>query len=111
MPSRTASGQRLPDATVACGGQQVRLHQLFARPGIQVLLHRDADQIENVPFGPRVTLHRLTSNPGCGLMAVRPDGCVGFRCANADVRQLGSWLAGVGATEQADVQSPAGVQR
>jgi hypothetical protein len=37
-------------------------------------------------------------------MAVHPDGYGGFRCANADVRQLGNWLAGVGATEQADVQ-------
>ena len=90
------AGQRLPDATVTCGGQRVRLHGLLASPGIHVLLHRDADQIDNVPFGPYVTVHRLTSSPGRGLVAVRPDGYVGFHSGKADVRQLSDWLAAVG---------------
>jgi 2-polyprenyl-6-methoxyphenol hydroxylase-like FAD-dependent oxidoreductase len=99
------AGRRLPDATVTCGGRRVRLHELLARPGIHVLLHRDADQIENVPFGRHVILHRLTSTSGRGLVAVRPDGYVGFRCGIADVRQLSGWLADVGATEPVGVQS------
>ena len=78
------AGQRLPDATVTCGGRRARLHELLARPGIHVLLHRDAVQIEQLPFGRYVTFHRLTSSPGRGLVAVRPDGYVGFRCGSAE---------------------------
>jgi hypothetical protein len=40
-----------------------------------------------------VHVHRLTSAPGRGLMAVRPDGHVGFRCQIADANQLTDWLA------------------
>jgi hypothetical protein len=90
------AGARLPDAAVTCGGRQVRLHELLAHPGIQVLLHRDADRIENMRFGPHTTIHRLTSIPGPGLVAVRPDGYVGFRCGIADARQLRAWLAALG---------------
>ena len=100
------AGQRLPDATVTCGGHRARLHELLARPGIHVLLHRDAVQIEELPFGRYVTFHRLTSSPGRGLVAVRPDGYVGFRCGSAEVRQLSDWLAGIGATGQAAVSVP-----
>ena len=40
-----------------------------------------------------VHVHRLTSAPGRGLMAVRPDGHVGFRGQTADLNQLTAWLA------------------
>jgi hypothetical protein len=40
-----------------------------------------------------VHIHRLTSAPGRGLTAVRPDGHVGFRCQIADANQLTAWLA------------------
>jgi hypothetical protein len=97
-------GRRLPDATVTVAGQPVRLHALLARPGVHVLLHRDARCVDAAGFGPRVAFHRLTSVPGAGLVAVRPDGYVGFRCRTADVAQLWAWLAGIGAV-------PPGVQR
>jgi 2-polyprenyl-6-methoxyphenol hydroxylase-like FAD-dependent oxidoreductase len=89
-------GQRLPDATVTTGGQRIRLHALLARPGFHVLLHRDADDIECLTFGPLVMVHRLTSVPSTGLVAVRPDGYVGFRCGVVDVGQLKAWLARIG---------------
>jgi 2-polyprenyl-6-methoxyphenol hydroxylase-like FAD-dependent oxidoreductase len=89
---RPRAGDRLPDATVLCGGRSVRLHALLARPGVHVLLARDADQIENLSLGPLVTLHRLTGKPGRGLLAIRPDGYVGLRCKNADANQLSAWL-------------------
>jgi 2-polyprenyl-6-methoxyphenol hydroxylase-like FAD-dependent oxidoreductase len=91
------AGHRLPDATVTTGQRRVRLHELLAQPGVHVLVHRDAAQIEDLAFGPRVTVHRLTSVPGPGLVAVRPDGYVGFRCRETDVPQLRGWLARVGA--------------
>jgi 2-polyprenyl-6-methoxyphenol hydroxylase-like FAD-dependent oxidoreductase len=94
-------GHRLPDATVVADGRRARLHELLARPGVHVLLHRDAIQLEFGPPYPRVTVHRLTSVPGAGLVAVRPDGYVGFRCATADRAQLGAWLARVGAPARA----------
>jgi 2-polyprenyl-6-methoxyphenol hydroxylase-like FAD-dependent oxidoreductase len=68
-------GHRLPDATVTVNGRRVRLHALLAQPGVHVLLQRDAR----------------------GLLAVRPDGYVGFRCGDADVGQLVAWLARIGA--------------
>jgi 2-polyprenyl-6-methoxyphenol hydroxylase-like FAD-dependent oxidoreductase len=90
-------GHRLPDAIVTCGTDRVRLHSLIARPGIHVLLQRDALAIEDLDLGPRVTTHRLASARGSGVVAVRPDGYIGFRCGTADVAQLHAWLARVGA--------------
>jgi len=34
---------------------------------------------------------------GAGLVAVRPDGYVGFRCRDTDMPQLRNWLAHAGA--------------
>lgn len=93
-------GHRLPDATVTASGQRVRLHTLLAHPGVHVLLHRDAGDLARLALGPYVTVHRLTSVPGTGLVAVRPDGYVGFRCGSADEGQLGAWLARIGALGQ-----------
>jgi hypothetical protein len=39
----------------------------------------------------------LTNLPGAGLLAVRPDGYVGFRCGVADMGQLVAWLTRIGA--------------
>jgi hypothetical protein len=69
------------------------LHDLLARPGVHIVLDRDADRLETLPLGRFVTVHRLTSAPGRGLIAVRPDGCIGFRCQIAETRQLAAWLA------------------
>lgn len=106
LPGGPRAGQRLPDATVTCDGHRVRLHELLARPGIHVLLHRDAQQIEQVPFGPHVNMHRLTSRPGRGLVAVRPDGYIGFRCGTADTQQLDSWLTLAGCQQQGPGPAP-----
>ena len=40
---RAPAGDRLPDMTVTCDGRRVRLRELLARPGIHVLLGREAD--------------------------------------------------------------------
>ncbi|HET7243752.1 MAG TPA: FAD-dependent monooxygenase [Streptosporangiaceae bacterium] len=86
------AGDRLPDKTVTCAGRGVRLHELLARPGVHVLLDRDADLPGTLSLGPLVHLHRITSNPGRGLLAVRPDGHVGLRCQTADANQLTAWI-------------------
>ena len=90
-------GDRLPDEPVDRGGTTGRLHELTARPGVHVLLSRDADELDAAVTGTRVTVHRLTGRPGTDLLAVRPDGVVGFRCGTADPVQLGRWLDLVGA--------------
>jgi 2-polyprenyl-6-methoxyphenol hydroxylase-like FAD-dependent oxidoreductase len=85
-------GDRLPDQDVTRDGRRTRLHELTARPGVHVLLHRDAAPLDPELLGPRVTVHRIGSWPGEGLLAVRPDGHVGFDCARADRAQLRAWL-------------------
>jgi 2-polyprenyl-6-methoxyphenol hydroxylase-like FAD-dependent oxidoreductase len=91
------AGDRLPDAAVCAGGRPVRLHELLAHPGVHVLLDRDAGQLDSVLAGPMVTVHRLTSVPGRGLMAVRPDGYLGFRSPGGEADRLIAWLARAGA--------------
>ena len=97
------AGARLPDATVRASGTEVRLHALLATPGVHVLLHRDAILPPHPDVGPHVNLHRITSTPGTGMVAVRPDGYIGFRCGIADVDQLSGWLARIGALSTASV--------
>ena len=92
------AGDRLPDKTVSSAGRSVRLHQLVAQPGVHVLVDRDADRLGSLPLGPFVHVHRLTSNPGRGLIAVRPDGYIGFRSQTAEANQLAAWLSLVRAT-------------
>jgi len=87
------AGDRLPDRAVMADGHRVRLHELTARPGVHVLLDRDAARPENLPPGPLISVHRLASVPGRGLTAVRPDGYIGFRGQLADSRQLAAWLS------------------
>jgi 2-polyprenyl-6-methoxyphenol hydroxylase-like FAD-dependent oxidoreductase len=90
-------GDRLPDEEVVSDGQRLRLHELIARPGVKVLLERDAASLSRGLLGPHVTELRVTSWPGHGLIAVRPDGYVGLRCGEGDQGQLGVWLDLVGA--------------
>jgi 2-polyprenyl-6-methoxyphenol hydroxylase-like FAD-dependent oxidoreductase len=91
------AGDRLPDQTVSCAGRTTRLHELLAQPGVHVLLDRDAGRLETLPLGPPIHLHRLTSVPGRGLVAVRPDGYIGFRSQIAETSQLSAWLTRIGA--------------
>lgn len=86
------AGDRLPDAAVAADGRSVRLHELTARPGIHVLLERDARLARPLPAGLPVHVHRLASVPGQGLTSVRPDGYIGLRCQVADADRLDAWL-------------------
>jgi len=89
---RPRAGDRLPDRAVTVGGRRVRLHELTARPGVHVLLDRDAVRPETLPADPLISVHRLTSVPGRGLTAVRPDGHIGFRGEVADDCQLAGWF-------------------
>jgi 2-polyprenyl-6-methoxyphenol hydroxylase-like FAD-dependent oxidoreductase len=89
------AGDRLPDQDVTCAGRPVRLHELTARPGLHVLLGRDAAWPACLRPGPLLAVHRLTSVPGRGVLAVRPDGYVGFRGQDTDARPLSGWLAGI----------------
>jgi hypothetical protein len=89
---RPRAGDRLPDQDVTCAGRSIRLHELLARPGVHVLLDRDADLPGTLPLGPLVHRHRITSNPGRGLLTVRPDGYVGLRSRTAGPDQLTAWL-------------------
>ena len=93
-------GHRLPDAPATVNGRRGRLHELTAAPGIHVLLEPDArwdvEWLGGRPPGDRVHVHRLVGHPGRGVVAVRPDGYIGYRCGEAD-RGLGDWLRLVGA--------------
>jgi 2-polyprenyl-6-methoxyphenol hydroxylase-like FAD-dependent oxidoreductase len=91
------AGDRLPDQAVSAVGRSIRLHELIARPGVHVLLDRDAGRLDTLPAGRLISVHRLTSTPGCGLTAVRPDGYIGFRGQIADASQLTAWLSQIGA--------------
>ncbi|MEU3253732.1 FAD-dependent monooxygenase [Streptomyces sp. NPDC006997] len=98
-------GDRLPDATVSVGGPPRRLHGVLARPGVHLLLQRDADPPPDAVLGPLVHVLRLTNSPGRGLVAVRPDGHVGYRCGTVDAAGLADWLSLVGAAAPAPVRS------
>ncbi|MGW8378415.1 FAD-dependent monooxygenase [Streptomyces sp. ODS28] len=94
LRGRPRCGERLPDSTVRCEGREVALHALVASPGVHVLLGRDAPPLE--PSGPHVTVHRL-DRPGGAILALRPDGYVGYRSARADTAALHRWLTLIGA--------------
>jgi 2-polyprenyl-6-methoxyphenol hydroxylase-like FAD-dependent oxidoreductase len=94
------AGDRLPDQAAVCGGRRVRVHDLTAEvPGVHLLLSCDAPDPEPGPPGGRVTVHRLDDRPGHGVVAVRPDGHVGYRSGAADPDGLRAWLRLVGARE------------
>ncbi|GHE49474.1 hypothetical protein [Streptomyces capitiformicae] len=90
-------GDRLPDAAVNVVGPPQRLHGLLAGPGVHLLLQRDADPPPDTVTGPHVAVLRLMNSPGRGLVAVRPDGHVGFRCGTVDPAGLTDSLALIGA--------------
>ena len=72
---------------------------------MHLLLDRDADPLGTLPPSPFVSIHRLTSSPGRGLIAVRPDGYIGFRGQTVEIGQLATWLGwlGAGAAPAGDV--------
>jgi 2-polyprenyl-6-methoxyphenol hydroxylase-like FAD-dependent oxidoreductase len=89
-------GERLGDGTVNCDGRRVRLHELTAAPGVHLLLARDAPQVEAGALGEYVHPHRLSSWRGRGILAVRPDGYVGFRSTIVDQDMIRRWLTLLG---------------
>ncbi|WP_283253978.1 FAD-dependent monooxygenase [Streptomyces sp. V17-9] len=97
-------GDRLPDAAVSTGGPPEELHGLLARPGVHLLLQRDALPPADALAADRVTVLRLSNSPGRGLVAVRPDGHVGFRCGAADPTGLAEWLSLIGAAPSPPVR-------
>lgn len=92
------AGDRMPDAMVTCRGTRVPLHSLLTGAGVHVLLQRDAREPVLCTDGGRVHVHRLTDRPGSGVLAVRPDGYVGYRSAALDEAGLAAWLTHIGAT-------------
>ena len=90
------AGDRLPDTEVTCGGRAMRLHGLTARPGVHVLLRSGRRGARPGRGRPLVHVHRLTSSSGTGVVAVRPDGHVGYRSAAVDAADLAGWLRRVG---------------
>jgi 2-polyprenyl-6-methoxyphenol hydroxylase-like FAD-dependent oxidoreductase len=109
MPRRRGgprAGDRLPDRFVVSEGLSIRLHELLARPGVHILLDRDADRLDVPSAIPLVNVHRLSSVPGRGLIAVRPDGYIGFRCQAAEASQLAAWLTRLG-TRRSEAPDPA----
>jgi 2-polyprenyl-6-methoxyphenol hydroxylase-like FAD-dependent oxidoreductase len=90
-------GDRLPDREVWCRGRPVRLHELTAHPGVHLLLDRCATDVPDPLRGTTVTTHHVDSWPGRGVLAVRPDGIVGYRSEDAAAPGLRDWLHLVGA--------------
>jgi 2-polyprenyl-6-methoxyphenol hydroxylase-like FAD-dependent oxidoreductase len=84
-------GSRLGDEAVTTRAGCARLHALTAAPAVHVLLQRDAP-VPPGAAGEHVQLHRLLDRPGNGVVAVRPDGYVGFRSGTAEDEALGRWL-------------------
>ena len=107
------AGDRLPDQLVSAAGRTMRLHDLLARPGVHILLDRNAARFATLPPGRFVSIHRLTSSPGRGLIAVRPDGYVGFRGQTAEIGQLANWLVMLraGAAPTDTIAAPWGIPR
>jgi 2-polyprenyl-6-methoxyphenol hydroxylase-like FAD-dependent oxidoreductase len=96
-PGGPRAGDRLPDRLVRADGRSVRLHELTGRPGVHILLDRDAVRPAALAPGRFVSVHRLASAPGHGVTVVRPDGYIGFRSATAEAGQIAAWLARAGA--------------
>jgi hypothetical protein len=96
--SRPRAGARLADATVTLGGSQDSLHAITASPGIHVLYCSGATPPQAIDLGPHAHLHRLDHAPFDGIVAVRPDGYIGFRGGDGSFDALAAWLREIGAT-------------
>jgi hypothetical protein len=73
----------------------MRLHALLARPGMHLLLGARTTLPGRAVAGPFVHVHRLPARPDDVVVAVRPDGHIGFRGRPDDA--LARWLDRVGA--------------
>ena len=89
------AGDRLPDASVITSeGRRERLHALLARPGVHLLVCASTPDATLPAPGPLLHLHHLEAASYPAVLAVRPDGYVGYRGpAGTPLRR---WLADVG---------------
>ncbi|MGH3010236.1 MAG: FAD-dependent monooxygenase [Gaiellaceae bacterium] len=116
------AGDRLPDSRIISGGRECWLHDALAAPAFHLLLcgpvaDWPADQLVAMQerYGDLLAVHRLTREPGPGILLdpsgktlarlgaqqavqylVRPDGHIGFRSGGRDTlataRYLDRWL-------------------
>jgi 2-polyprenyl-6-methoxyphenol hydroxylase-like FAD-dependent oxidoreductase len=85
-------GDRLPDGEATIDGRTTRVHTATSRPGLHVLLHRDAAAPDPADLGPLVHVHRVDSWPGDGVVVLRPDGHVGYASRRSDAAGLAAWF-------------------
>jgi hypothetical protein len=81
LPGRLRAGDRMPDAIVTSGGRQVRLHELLARPGVDIPLHRDARELRASAHGQYVSVHRLMNRLAPGSSRSAPTATSGSAAA------------------------------
>jgi 2-polyprenyl-6-methoxyphenol hydroxylase-like FAD-dependent oxidoreductase len=93
-------GERLPDGLVSVEGRRWHLHELLACPGVHVLLECEAPQLDLSSPAASIRVLRIADWAGRGVVVVRPDGYVGYRCAIADPVQIGDWLAMIGVSSE-----------
>ena len=93
-------GARLADQGVTVKGRPYRLHALIARPGVHLLLEHQAPWPSCELRSPYIHTHRVEDWPGRGVVAVRPDGYVGYSSAITDGEEIRSWLSTIGAHQQ-----------
>ena len=91
------AGDRLPDATVTCDGRGCASTSCSPGRACTSCSTGARPPLPHGVTGPYVHVHRLTSRPGTGLVAVRPDGYVGFSSGRADDHALRRWLQRAGA--------------
>jgi 2-polyprenyl-6-methoxyphenol hydroxylase-like FAD-dependent oxidoreductase len=92
------AGDRLPDRDAVVDGRRVRVHDLVATPGVHLLLGRDTPPPPRDVTRRALTVHVLEDRPGTAVLAVRPDGYVGYRGRGDDAAHatLRAWLDRVG---------------
>lgn len=105
---RPRPGDRVPDIAVTVDGRVRRLHTLLADPGVHVLAPPGSAAV--APAGGR-RVHEVTGAAGTGVLAVRPDGHVGFRGHRDDTDGLAAWLATAGAGSPGPMQRRQGPPR
>ena len=103
---RPRPGDRLPDRDITLLGRHLRLHELTATPGIHVLLQRHADPRSNGDHSAPSYTHRIPDWPGHGVLLIRPDGYVGFRCAVTEETQITNWLTALTAPNRGPSSPP-----
>ncbi|WP_207213469.1 FAD-dependent monooxygenase [Rhodococcus sp. Q1] len=102
---RLQAGDPLPDIEVVTRGRARRVHDLTCSPGMHVL-HGPATLLHPVSGTVPVTCHPIDTWPPRRILAVRPDGYIGYRDDSGDPSSLDRWLRTVTGTAE-----PAGAGR